>query len=295
MSTMLCIMLAAALAQSLLRHSPQHYAMGALFLATKVEECQRKMRDVLAVFMHLEQKRKGLSPQPLDIYSNVRVCTHVRMCVFACACMSCTHTCGACHVELFGRLDASSTLMWPFCSYASHQRYASYKDCLIKAEREILKELGFILYTEHPHKLILNYVKLLTADEASLKKLSQYAWNFINDSQRTNVCIKFAPEVICCAALWMGARVLQIKLPSASSPPYAPSPPVHRRRPPHSCALLPSPTRCKRIPTLPTCRPSCLVVLPGGGSSLTPARRTWMPSARRSRRSTRAAELATWI
>ena len=72
------------------------------------------MRDVLAVFMHLEQKRKGLTPQPMDIYSN---------------------------------------------------RYSSYKDRLIKAEREILKELGFILYTEHPHKFILNYVKLLTADE----------------------------------------------------------------------------------------------------------------------------------
>ena len=29
------------------------------------------MRDVLAVFMHLEQKRKGVEPpQPIDIYSN---------------------------------------------------------------------------------------------------------------------------------------------------------------------------------------------------------------------------------
>ena len=45
--------------------APQHIALGALFLATKVEESPRKMRDVLAVFMHLEQKRKGLKPQPL--------------------------------------------------------------------------------------------------------------------------------------------------------------------------------------------------------------------------------------
>lgn len=146
------------------------YAMGALFLATKVEECPRKVRDVLAVFMHLEQKRKGiLPPQPLDIYS---------------------------------------------------QRYRVYKEELIKAERELLRELGFVLYTEHPHKLILNYVKLLTDDMATLKKLSQYAWNFINDSQRTDVCIRFAPEVICCAALWMGARVHQIKLPSDTTPPW---------------------------------------------------------------------------
>ena len=74
------------------------------------------------------------------------------------------------------------------------QRYGALKDRLIRAEREILKELGFILYTEHPHKFILNYVKLLTVDEGLMKKLAQHAWNFINDSQRTNVCIKFAPE-----------------------------------------------------------------------------------------------------
>jgi hypothetical protein len=127
------------------------------------------MRDVLAVFMHLEQKRKGLTPMPVDIYSN---------------------------------------------------RYSSFKDRLIKAEREILKELGFILYTEHPHKFILNYVRLLTADEATLKRLAQYAWNFINDSLRTNVCMQYEPETICCAALWMGARVLGIKLPSDTSPPW---------------------------------------------------------------------------
>ncbi len=88
----------------------------------------------------------------------------------------------------------------------------------MRAEREILKELGFILYTEHPHKLILSYVRVLTDnpnfDADTRSKLSQYAWNFINDAMRTDACIKYAPEVVCCAALWMGARVLQIKLPS---------------------------------------------------------------------------------
>ena len=86
--------------------------------------------------------------------------------------------------------------------------------------RELLKELGFVLYTEHPHKFILNYAKLLTLDDATFKKLAQYAWNFINDSQRTDVCMRYPPETICCAALWMGARVLQIKLPSSSEPPW---------------------------------------------------------------------------
>ena len=44
------------------------------------------------------------------------------------------------------------------------QRYTTLKERLIRAEREILKELGFVLYTEHPHKFILNYCKLLTLE-----------------------------------------------------------------------------------------------------------------------------------
>lgn len=79
---------------------------------------------------------------------------------------------------------------------------------------------GFILYTEHPHKFIVHYVKLLTLDDTTLRKLAQYAWNFINDSQRTDVCMRYSPETICCAALWMGARVLGLKLPSETSPPW---------------------------------------------------------------------------
>ena len=156
---------------SLLRLSSlQNVSIGALFLAAKVEESPRKVRDVLNVYHHLEQKRGGVStPAPLDVYSS---------------------------------------------------RYNQYKERLVRAEREILKELGFILYCEHPHKFILNYVKLLTADSDTCGKLAQYAWNFINDSQRTNLCTKYAPEVICCAGIWLAARILQIKLPSTPETPW---------------------------------------------------------------------------
>ena len=103
----------------------QHLAAGSLFLAAKVEECPRKVRDVLNVFNHLEQKRTdAASIVPLDIYS---------------------------------------------------QKYQTLKERLIRAEREILKELGFILYTEHPHKFILNYCKLLTL-ERDTPRLAQHAW-----------------------------------------------------------------------------------------------------------------------
>jgi hypothetical protein len=144
-------------------------ALGALFLACKVEECPRKARDVLNCFCHLCDKRAGKTPAPVDMYSNA---------------------------------------------------FVNLKDKLIRAERELLKELGFILYSEHPHKFILNYVKLLSPSKDKEPVLAQAAWNFINDSQRTNVCMKYAPEVICCAAIWFAARSLGIKLPSHTTPPW---------------------------------------------------------------------------
>ena len=42
-------------------------------------------------------------------------------------------------------------------------RYNDFKEELLLAERHILKELGFSLYTimDHPHKYLLYYTKLL--------------------------------------------------------------------------------------------------------------------------------------
>ena len=108
--------------RSMRRFDVRHVATGALFLATKVEECPRKVRDVLGCFQHLLSKRAGKRPVPLDIFS---------------------------------------------------QDYANLKDKLIRADGEILKELGFILYSEHPHKFILNYVKLLAPSKEQEHALAQ--------------------------------------------------------------------------------------------------------------------------
>lgn len=48
----------------------QYAAMASLFLAAKIEECNRRLRDVLNVFHHLKQKRKG------RYVSNKLYCNH---------------------------------------------------------------------------------------------------------------------------------------------------------------------------------------------------------------------------
>ena len=48
---------------------------------------------------------------------------------------------------------------------------------LIRSERHLLKEMGFICHVEHPHKFISNYLATLETPP----ELRQEAWNLAND------------------------------------------------------------------------------------------------------------------
>jgi len=94
------------------------------------------------------------------------------------------------------------------------QIYWDLKNEIIKSERHVLRELGFMVYVELPHKFILNYLKILEGSS----ELAQQAWNIINDSLRTIVCVRFKPEQIATSAVYMAARHMQIKLPEEPYP-----------------------------------------------------------------------------
>ena len=57
------------------------------------------------------------------------------------------------------------------------QRYEELKIDLIRTERHLLKEMGFICHVEHPHKFIINYLLQLQAPP----EMMQEAWNLAND------------------------------------------------------------------------------------------------------------------
>lgn len=61
------------------------------------------------------------------------------------------------------------------CNYLL-QKYSDLKHDLVRTERHLLKEMGFICHVEHPHKFISNYLATLEAPE-----LTQEAWNLAND------------------------------------------------------------------------------------------------------------------
>ena len=150
-------------AKSFVRYSMEVVAMGCVCLACKVEEAPRRTRDVINVFNHIKQVRRGKPIKPVI-------------------------------------LDAE---------------YISLKNNIIKAERRVLKELGFCVHIKHPHKLIVMYMQLLGFEQHD--KFVQMSWNFMNDSLRTDGFVRYQPETIACACMYLSARKLNIPLPKKPS------------------------------------------------------------------------------
>jgi hypothetical protein len=63
------------------------------------------------------------------------------------------------------------------------QKYSELKMDLIRTERHLLKEMGFICHVEHPHKFISNYLATL----GTPPELRQEAWNLANDRYLMNL------------------------------------------------------------------------------------------------------------
>ena len=148
--------------KSFVKNKMEEVAMACIWLASKVEEAPRRVRDVMNVFHYLRQRRLSPSSTPTPML-----------------------------------LD---------------ETYISSKNNVIKAERRLLKELGFCVHVKHPHKIIVVYLQVLEMEKNT--NLVQTAWNYMNDSLRTTVFVKHTPETIACACIYLAARVLRIPLPN---------------------------------------------------------------------------------
>lgn len=97
---------------------------------------------------------------------------------------------------------------------AFSKKYSELKMDLIRTERHLLKEMGFICHVEHPHKFISNYLATLETPP----ELRQEAWNLANDSLRTTLCVRFKSAVVACGVVYAAARRFKVPLPE--NPPW---------------------------------------------------------------------------
>eukprot|EP01118_Nematostelium_gracile_P018865 TRINITY_DN8535_c0_g1_i1.p1 TRINITY_DN8535_c0_g1~~TRINITY_DN8535_c0_g1_i1.p1 ORF type:complete len:456 (-),score=89.12 TRINITY_DN8535_c0_g1_i1:63-1346(-) len=88
------------------------------------------------------------------------------------------------------------------------------KEKILAHELIILQTLAFEMTIEHPYKYLLKFVMQISGD----KTLAQTAWNFINDSLRTTLCLQHKPDMIAAAAIHLAAKFLKYTLPM--EPPW---------------------------------------------------------------------------
>jgi len=81
------------------------------------------------------------------------------------------------------------------------------KENVLRHERILLETIYFNFTVDHPYKHLLNHVKSVQGTN----DLAQVAWNFVNDSLNTTLCLKHPPPLIALAALYLASEFLDIK------------------------------------------------------------------------------------
>jgi len=89
---------------------------------------------------------------------------------------------------------------------------------ILAAERKLLHTLGFEFNVNHPYMPLGLAIKKMRVGETNeevvrTKELFQVAWNFINDSLRTTLSLQYDASAIAAAAMYLAARFKAAKLP----------------------------------------------------------------------------------
>ncbi|KAJ5078717.1 hypothetical protein M0811_14742 [Anaeramoeba ignava] len=84
------------------------------------------------------------------------------------------------------------------------QEYTDISSEIVKGESYMLHQFGFVIQVEHPFKFLLNYCNSLECSQ----ELTQTAWNILNDSYLTTICVQFPPEVIASSCIYFASRLI---------------------------------------------------------------------------------------
>ncbi|XP_070492261.1 cyclin-K isoform X2 [Chironomus tepperi] len=82
------------------------------------------------------------------------------------------------------------------------------KEEVITMERILLKTIKFDLQIDHPYRFLIEYAKCLKSNGNTPKEqVVQKAWNFINDSLETTLCLQWEPEIIAVSMMYLACKI----------------------------------------------------------------------------------------
>lgn len=95
--------------------------------------------------------------------------------------------------------------------------YYEEKTNILDKEREVLRVLNFDLNVDHPYKHLWTLTKSYLGSGHIQKAVTQAAWNFLNDSFRTYLHVRYDPKEIASAAMFLSAKLHKQALPDGTT------------------------------------------------------------------------------
>ena len=168
--------------------------MASLFLASKIEETGQRLRDIIQVADFVEKKYHY--ENNMEQHDNASFRPGV----------------GVTAAQTAAELDTFS--YEPIEVFSD--LYYSIRAGIVDAELNILKQLGYQVHIQHPHGLLINYIKQL--DLIHNKRLLQRSWAYLNDSYRTSIHIEHYPPAIASGMIELAAASLDLSLLTENGP-----------------------------------------------------------------------------
>ncbi|KAL6201880.1 hypothetical protein ACLB2K_025592 [Fragaria x ananassa] len=179
------------LRQSHARNDRRTIATVCMFLAGKVEETPRPLKDVILVSYEIIHKKDPAAVQKIK-----QKVVFIAMLLY----------------NTFLYLIQSLIFLGAIIQFEILQEvYEQQKELILSGERVVLATLGFDLNLLHPYKPLVEAIKKF---KVAQNALAQVAWNFVNDGLRTSLCLQFKPHHIAAGAIFLAAKFLKVKLPS---------------------------------------------------------------------------------
>nr|XP_043606299.1 cyclin-T1-3-like [Erigeron canadensis]XP_043606301.1 cyclin-T1-3-like [Erigeron canadensis] len=101
----------------------------------------------------------------------------------------------------------------PSASRRIREIYDKQKELILIGERLLLHTIAFDLNIEHPYKSLVRALKRLNITH---KELVKVAWNFVNDSLHSSLCLQHKPHYIAAGSLYLASKVKNVILATAN-------------------------------------------------------------------------------